>query len=173
MCKRQLAATVALFCLAATARAHEFTSGALTIEHPMAYETAPSAMTGGGYLTIVNAGTDDDRLIEVRADFPKVEVHTTVEEDGVARMTHVDAVEVPAGGAVSFEPGGYHFMFMGLAGDPFEAGEKIPATLVFEKAGEVVIVFNVEARPGADEAGAGHEGMEPAGEGAMEHGMSH
>jgi copper(I)-binding protein len=35
-------------------------------------------------------------------------------------------------------------MFMGLIGDPFEEGETVPATLVFENAGEVEIEFNVE-----------------------------
>ncbi|PJN92451.1 hypothetical protein CNY89_29595, partial [Amaricoccus sp. HAR-UPW-R2A-40] len=36
---------------------------------------------------------------------------------------------------MTFAPGGAHVMFMGLDGDPFEVGEVIPATLVFEKAG--------------------------------------
>ena len=36
-------------------------------------------------------------------------------------------------------------MFMGLTA-PFAEGDKIDATLVFEKAGEVEVHFNVEAR---------------------------
>lgn len=36
-------------------------------------------------------------------------------------------------------------MFMGLE-SPFEDGQEIPATLVFETAGEVEVTFNVEAR---------------------------
>jgi hypothetical protein len=35
-------------------------------------------------------------------------------------------------------------MFMGLQGDPFEEGETVLATLVFENAGEIEIEFNVE-----------------------------
>ena len=44
-------------------------------------------------------------------------------------------------------------MFMGLAA-PWKAGDHVPATLVFETAGAVPIVFNVEARKeGAGDAG--------------------
>ncbi len=153
------AGAVAVAALSVAAGAHEFTHGAITVDHPMAYETSPTAQAGGGFMTIMNAGDEDDRLVAVRADFPKVQLHTTIEEDGVARMMHLEAIEVPAGEIVALRPGGYHVMFMGLGGDAFEVGEEIPATLVFEKAGEVEIVFNVEARGTADNAGkSGHGG---------------
>lgn len=136
--------------------AHEFEAGDLTIDHPMAFATAPTAMAGGGYMTIANAGSEPDRLLEVRADFPRVELHATEERDGVARMRPVEALEIPPGETVELRPGGLHVMFMGLDGDPLEAGEEIPATLVFERAGEVDVVFHVEARDG--DAASGHDG---------------
>jgi copper(I)-binding protein len=37
-----------------------------------------------------------------------------------------------------------HVMFMGLDGDPLDVGESVPATLVFEKAGRLDVVFKVE-----------------------------
>ena len=136
--------------------AHEATIADLTIIHPMAFETAKTAQAGAGYMVISNDGETDDRLLEVRAEFPRVMLHTTEEEDGIARMVHIDAVDLPAGETVSLEPGGKHVMFMGLDGDPFEVGEEISATLVFEKAGEVDVVFKVEERTG--DAGADHSG---------------
>jgi copper(I)-binding protein len=45
-------------------------------------------------------------------------------------------------------------MFMGLDGDPFEDGERIPATLVFDRAGEIPVEFWVEPRDGGM---TGHE----------------
>ncbi|WP_227270200.1 copper chaperone PCu(A)C [Roseobacter weihaiensis] len=149
--------TVFAFCAALTCAgtslvAHEFTSGTLTIDHPMAFETARTAMSAGGYMTITNSGTEADQLVGVEADFPKVMLHTTEEKDGIARMMHVHTIEIPAGETVALEPGGLHVMFMGLNGDPFEVGEEIPATLMFERAGPVEVVFKVEAR-GADGAG--------------------
>ena len=71
-------------------------------------------------------------------------------------MNHVGRIEIPAGETVKLKPGGLHVMFMGLE-DPLTEGENIPATLVFENAGEVEVTFNVEARDG-DHSGHDHSG---------------
>ncbi|MBW4710469.1 copper chaperone PCu(A)C [Roseobacter sp. YSTF-M11] len=152
------AAVAALLAGATSVLAHDFKAGDLVIDHPMAFETAKTAKSGGGYLTITNTGTSDDRLIAVRADFPKVMLHTTEEKDGVARMMHVDGIDVPAGGTVALKPGGLHVMFMGLNGDPFEVGEEVPATLVFEKAGEVEVIFSIEERTSGHKKKDDHSG---------------
>jgi copper(I)-binding protein len=125
--------------------ADDFKVGDLVIEHPVARATTAMAMTGAGYFVIMNNGTEDDRLVEITANFPRVMMHDTKTDDGIATMFHIeDGVAVPAGGTVTFEPGSKHVMFMGFNGDPFEIGEEIPATMNFEKAGELDIVFVVE-----------------------------
>ncbi|MEM9523114.1 MAG: copper chaperone PCu(A)C [Pseudomonadota bacterium] len=159
-----LAAIAALGITGQPATAHDFTIGDLTIDHPIVFETPRSAMSGGGYLSVTNNGTSSDRLIEVSADFPRVRLHMTEESDGVARMIHVEAIEIPAGETVVLEPGGAHVMFMGLNGNPFEVGEEIPATLIFEQAGRIEVVFKVESRDAAtgertDHSGHGGHGM--------------
>ncbi|EDQ05633.1 hypothetical protein DSM14862_02618 [Sulfitobacter indolifex] len=141
--------------LALPAAAHEYTAGDIVVDHPMAFETPKTARVGGGYLTITNGGDTADRLVSITAEgFDEVSIHETTTDDmGVARMSHVDGVELLAGETVTLVPGGLHIMFMGLDGDPFEVGEKIPATLTFEKAGTLDVTFNVESRRGhnADE----------------------
>ncbi len=137
----KLAALAAFTLMASTVHADS-----VSIENARAFATAPTAMAGGGFLTITNAGDQDDTLIGIRADFPRVELHTTEFTDGVARMMHLDAIPVPAGETVSLEPGGLHVMFMGLRGNPLEEGETIPATLIFENAGEVEITFDIVKR---------------------------
>lgn len=77
---------------------------------------------------------------------PKVEIHQTVESDGVAQMLPVEAIEIAPGQTVTLQPGGFHVMFMGLDGRQLQEGEEVPATLVFEKAGELAVVFKVEKR---------------------------
>ncbi len=129
--------------------AHEYKAGDLMIDHPVSFETAATARTAAGYMVITNTGDSDDVLLRAEADFPRVEIHETVTEDGVATMQKQDSIALPAGESVSFEPGGKHVMFMGLT-DPFEAGEEISVKLIFENAGEVDVVFNVEARDGHD-----------------------
>ncbi|MFV0243453.1 MAG: copper chaperone PCu(A)C [Qingshengfaniella sp.] len=153
-----LAALCAL--LPSLALAHGFTIGTLEIHHPYAFETAPAVQSGGGYMSITNTGDEADALIDVKADFPRVMLHLSEEKDGVATMRHADRIEIPAGATIDLAPGGYHVMFMGLDEDGLDAGEKIPATLVFEKAGAVEVTFNVEAREDAaeemDHSGHGH-----------------
>lgn len=151
---RLLAVALACAGFAHGASADPVTAGALSLTNIRAFATPPGAMAGAGYLTIDNGGTSDDRLIAVEADVPRVMIHTTVMEDGIARMRHVDGgVEIPAGGQALLQPGGLHVMFMGLRNTPLVAGETLPATLIFEKAGAVPVIFDIVPR---STSGAGH-----------------
>ena len=127
--------------------AESHSTGAIELSEPFTFVTAKGVKAGGGFLTITNASSEDDALIGVQADFPRVEIHTTEETDGIMRMMHVDRLEIPAGETVSLAPGGYHIMFMGLNA-PFEMGAEVPATLIFEGAGEVEVTFPVKERDG-------------------------
>ena len=88
----------------------------------------------------------DDRLIGIEAGFPRVMLHTTEMDGDIATMPHVEGIAVPAGETIRLVPGGFHIMFMGLNGNPLIEGETFDATLEFENAGTVDVVFNVEAR---------------------------
>lgn len=61
---------------------------------------------------------------------------------GMMTMTPVDRIDVPAGGSVALEPGGYHIMLLGLTA-PLEAGTTVEVTLTFENAGEVAVSADV------------------------------
>ena len=150
----------AAFCaLATTLSAHEYKLGDLVVDHPMAFATAPTAQTGGGFMTITNNGSMPDTLVSVAAEFPRVEIHTTEMDGDVARMMQlVDGIEIQPGETVTLMPGGLHIMFMGLRGDPFEVGEEIPATLIFENGGSVDIVFDVQERTMDASGSMGHSG---------------
>lgn len=141
--------------------AADYTLGDLTVSDPYSYATAPNAMVGAGYFTITNAGSADDRLIAVRADYDKVELHNVIVDDkGVAKMIEQEGgIAVPAGATVELKRGGLHTMFIGLRGDQFEVGEMIPATLVFETAGEVDVEFMVQERTGGAMMHHGHQKM--------------
>ena len=130
------------------AHAQEFKLGSLTISQPYARATAPGQPVGGGFLKIVNKGADD-RLLSASADVAKtVELHTMKMEGDVMRMRQVDAIAIPAGQTVELKPGALHMMFIGLKA-PLKAGDTVPVTLKFEKAGEVMVQVSVQA-PGAD-----------------------
>jgi copper(I)-binding protein len=86
------------------------------------------------------------------------EVHSMVMDQGVAKMRPVDGgLEIKPGETVELKPGSFHVMLTGLR-QPLEKGQKIKATLEFEKAGKVDIEYAVEAvgAPSAPMSGHNH-----------------
>jgi len=143
---RQWALAVALgACAVTSAWAHDFKVGQIEIDDLWVRASAPGQSNGAGYLDIDNDGKTADRLLSVSSNVAeRVELHTVQTENGVARMRHVpDGIEVPADGKVKLAPGGYHVMFMNLK-QPFAEGTEVPATLKFEKAGDVAVKFEVK-----------------------------
>lgn len=121
----------------------------------MTDEEAPMAMAAA-FMTILNAGTEADRLVAAKTDVAMtVEIHEVVEGDGgVMQMQPLaDGLEIPAGGTVVLQPGSYHLMLIGIKQD-FTMGFTYELTLTFEKAGDVTITVPVlAAAPGASEGG--------------------
>ncbi|WLS08800.1 copper chaperone PCu(A)C [Shinella sumterensis] len=136
-----------LFLLPVTALAHEFKAESLLIDHPKVIETPPGAKVAAGYLTVVNQGQADDRLVTIEsAGIPRIEMHASKIIDGIASMKPMEGgLPLPAGKTVGLGEDGTHAMFMDLT-KQLKEGEKIEAVLVFEKAGRVPVVFNVEKR---------------------------
>jgi len=139
----------------ALAAAAAFTLGSaaaadIAIESPYARASGMGAIAGAAFMTIVNTGDEDDRLIAASSDVSeRVELHThLIDQNGVARMVEVeDGFAIPAGGSHALERGGDHVMFMGLK-EPFVPGETIQVTLTFEKAGEMTLDVPVDtSRP--------------------------
>lgn len=103
---------------------------------------------GAGFVTITNNGQAADRLIGAEAGVSKVvELHTHIREGDVMRMRPVESITVPAGGKAELKPGGDHVMFINLH-QPLKEGDKVPVTLIFEKAGRRVVEMPVTG-PGA------------------------
>jgi hypothetical protein len=128
----------------AGAAAHDTRAGALTIDHPWA-RVVLADRPAAGYMTITNAGTEADRLISASSPLAdRVGLHTHAMEGGVMRMRPTEAIEVPAKGEAALAPGGAHLMIFGLK-QALRAGDVLPVTVVFEKAGPVELEFEIEA----------------------------
>ena len=150
--RRWLIAT-AIAAFALPAFAHDYKVGSLEIDNPWTRATPPSAQSGGGFLTITNKGTTPDRLVAVRTTASnKAEIHEMRMDGNVMRMRELEkGLEIPPGATVELKPGSYHLMFMELKA-PFAKDAKIPATLVFEKAGSVDVELSVAAMGAASPA---------------------
>ena len=146
---------------AAPALAHDYRIGGLQVGHPWSRATPPGAKTGAGYLSVTNAGKTPDVLLGGSTPVAdKLEIHQMSTAGGVMTMRPVSGgVPLAPGATVELKPGGYHIMLIGLK-QPLKAGDRVPATLDFAKAGKVQIEFAVEAMGAPKpEAGHDHKGM--------------
>ena len=144
---QRLIAITALAFATLGAAAHGFKVGAIDIGHPFARPTNAGQQVGAGYLKLVNQGAADRLMSASSPAAASVEMHTMAMEGDVMKMRQVDAIDLPAGQTVELKPGGYHLMLMGLKA-PLKAGDKLPLTLKFEKAGAVLVTVNVESPKG-------------------------
>ena len=140
-----LAAVALLF--AAPALATEPTAvkvGGLELSGAYLRATLPKAPVGGGFLTIVNTGTVDDRLVSAASPAAgDVQLHEMTMDGGVMKMRRLaDGIPIPAGKTVALSPSGLHLMFMQLKQALVE-GTTVPVTLTFEKAGPIELQFAV------------------------------
>lgn len=139
-------------------RAEDVKLGALEIRDAWSRATPHGAQVAAGYLTLVNTGREGDRLVSGSSPAAdKVEIHTMSMEGGVMRMRPLPAgLEVKPGTTVELKPNGLHLMFMGLK-EGLVPGQRIKATLVFEKAGATQVEFTVRAMGGSSNpAGTRH-----------------
>ena len=91
------------------------------------------------YLTIVNHGRADDRLVAAHSAVAEgIEIHRQSIANGISRMRRLEALEVSAGAQVSLRPGDTHLMLIGPGRD-LEKMRGFPLTLNFEVAGEIEI----------------------------------
>jgi len=87
------------------------TDPAIAIRDAWIRGAPPGAAVLAGYLQLDNR-TGGSLVVSTfhSPDFDRIELHRTVVEQGVARMLHVERLEIPPGETVSLEPGGMHLM---------------------------------------------------------------
>lgn len=95
-------------------------------------ETASSGVISALYLTVQNKGGAAVQLTGVETEVARVvEMHQTQSQNGLMQMRPVESVEIPAGGEVLFEPGGFHIMLIDV-NRPLEPGDEVAVTLTFD-----------------------------------------
>lgn len=133
------AITDGLFAFGA-AEAHEYEIGKLVVEHP--WVRAPADGDNKAYLYgfIHNLGDGADRLIGVKAEkFGKIEFHADARSDEKST-----GVVIPPKQTTTLAPGGAYVLLLDIK-KHLEVGWGLEMTLVFERAGEVVIDAAIEA----------------------------
>jgi len=136
-------AILALFTLVLTAcsqsPAEVEVSNATLYLHPV--DGRPSAV----YFTLENTGDESDIFLSVEvAGAERGEIHTTEDQNGIAKMIRLPLLEIPGNSVVSFERGSYHVMAFGMP-DTVKVGDSVTVSLSFEKTGIVKTTALVKA----------------------------
>lgn len=91
-----------------------------------------------GYFTI-HGGAQDAKLLRVTAEgAQRIEMHESVEKDGMATMQAIDSVDVPAKTEVKFAPGGKHLMIFNINPAIVENG-KMTMIMVFSTGDRLIV----------------------------------
>lgn len=134
-------------------------AGGIEVREPFSRASIGPATSGVVYLTIVNRASLPDRLVAASTPAAaRTDLHVTRRDGDIVRMRRVEDVEIPAGEAVAFSPGGAHIMLTGLH-EPLREGDRFELTLEFETAGPVTVdvpVMSITAGAETGEDGEGH-----------------
>jgi periplasmic copper chaperone A len=112
--------------------------------------TPPGVDVGAAYM-VIQGGKHADRLVAASSDrAAMVHLHTVEEQDGIAKMRGIDAVDVPAGQRVTLAPKSTHLMLMGLD-SALVAGQTFVVTLGFAESGEQSVTVTVKSATATDD----------------------
>ena len=111
------------------------TAPAIEIRDAWARETAPGQTNGAAYFTIVNMGSEGDRLVSVTTPAASMAmIHGSSNSNGVMAMRMMADLPVPGSATVTLAPLGTHVLLTGLSA-PLHAGDRVPLSLRFARAG--------------------------------------
>ena len=124
--------------------AQQFKGNSIVIEQPWMRATPAGAKVAGGYMTIINTGSEPDRLIGgVLPQAGHFGIHEMKMNGNIMQMREVEGLEIKPGQKIELNPGSYHVMFTELR-EPLKQGDTLKGQLRFEKAGLVDIEYRVE-----------------------------
>ncbi len=110
-------------------------------------EAPPNAQAMAAFMVIEN---DDDKVVNVvnafAPGFNTIELHKSVEIDGMHKMLKQDKLEIPAMGSLTLKPGSYHIMLIGVQDPRPKAGDVIPVRLDFEGGAQMTVQVPVKKR---------------------------
>lgn len=101
----------------------------ITITNAWSPEAPPVAKVMAGYMQINNSTDKHEHIFSASSPlFKKVEIHRTVEKNGMMRMIKEHDLYLPAKGTVRLQRGGLHMMLIGKK-KAIKKGDVIPVSL--------------------------------------------
>lgn len=126
-----------------TTKASVTTKKNVTITSPWVRVVPPGSANTAAYMVIRSKGVNDALIkASVPMSFAMMtELHRSMMDPATGQMTMVQqkSIPIPRNGARALKMGGYHVMIMGLK-STVTAGQKVPVTLTFRRAGTVKVM---------------------------------
>ena len=94
------------------------------------------------YFTVRNAGGDDKLVAASSSVSAYAMLHHEVTEGNTSTMVMVDSIVIPANSTLDLLSNNYHVMLTGIQ-SPLKEGDRVTATLTFQKAGKVTLTVPV------------------------------
>lgn len=146
-------ASLLLCTLLATAPS-SFADSAMVLEKAWIAEAPPMSKVMAAYMQIQNPGAEALEITKIAsADFSSIEIHRTVDENGVARMLRQNGLSIAAQSHFELQPGGYHLMLFN-PGKAFKAGDH--SQLIFTFIDGSTMSFDLVVKKTSDYASHGH-----------------
>ncbi|MEW6765832.1 MAG: copper chaperone PCu(A)C [Pseudomonadota bacterium] len=119
----------------------------IKVVEPWIPEAPPNAQAMAAFMSIEN---DEDRPVKVvnahAPGFKVIELHKSVEENGMHKMLKQEALVVPPMGSLELRPGSYHIMLIGVQDPRPKAGDVIPVRLDLEDGTQITVQTPVKKR---------------------------
>jgi copper(I)-binding protein len=109
-------------------------------------EAPPTAQAMGAFMTIENSDAQVVKVVKASApNFDRVELHESIEENGMHKMIAQPFLTLPAKGTLELKPGSYHIMLIGVQ-QPSKAGDVIPIELTLDNGEKIMVNTSVYKR---------------------------
>lgn len=109
-------------------------------------EQPPGAMASAVFMIMKNTSDKPEALVRASAPgFKEVQLHRSIEENGMHKMIEQKEIVVPAHGETALAPGGYHIMLI-QPSEPIKAGMTVPVTLYFADGSKETLTVPVKKR---------------------------
>ena len=118
---------------------------------------SPNKETPSAGYFVAHGGDAGAQIRGVMTDYAlKVEMHESVEKNGVMSMKPIDSVDVPAKGEVAFAPGGKHLMLWGVNDTAISRG-KMQLTFLMGNGDRLLVDAVIRKPEAAGAAGPAQE----------------
>jgi len=104
----------------------------------------PAIPMRAGYMELKNHDANTATIVSISSDaFKKVEIHNTINNDGVMSMHPVKSLVLEANGMVSLKPGSMHLMLM-KPNRELKIGDEVEIMLQFDNDTSQAILMTVK-----------------------------